>query len=341
MSSEKKGRMKSSGGKSVRIFSMSVGSYPRIGDTEEEQKFRRAWASREKGEITEEAFKEIEREFIKLAIVEQEKSGLDILTDGAIGWYDQISHFAKNIKGVKIGGLLRFFDTNTYFRQPIIDEQISDDDLEIKRVLLDDFLFATSITKKVVKPFLTGPITLARLSKGDFTKAVKIYTKLVENEVRTLSENGASMIQIDEPALKSSDIGGKDFDALPYFELIYQAKKPETKIMYHFYFRDFSKDYKNFQKIPADILGFDMTYGKLEDVILKNGTKKELFIGIVDGRNTYIEKPNELIGRIKKVLKNYPFENLYVGPSCGLEYLPRKFAFLKLKNLVNTLKKLK
>lgn len=317
---------------------MSVGSYPRIGDTEEQQKFRRAWASREKGEITEEAFKEVEREFVKLAIQEQEKSGLDILTDGAIGWYDQISHFAKNVQGVKINGLLRFFDTNTYFRQPIIDGQTPDDP-EVKNVLLQDFLFAKSITKKVMKPVLTGPITLARLSKGDFNKAVKIYTKLIENEVRTLSENGATIIQIDEPALNSSDI--EKFGALSYLERIYQAKKPETKIMYHFYFRDFSKDYKSFQKIPADILGFDMTYGKIEDVISKNGTKKELFLGIVDGRNTYIEKFQEVVGRIKKILKVYPFETLYVGPSCGLEYLPRKFAFLKLKNMVNIIKKLK
>lgn len=320
-------------GKKVNILTMSVGSYPRIGDTEELQGFRRAWAKMEKGEISQEEFEQIKKKFVELAIREQEKAGIDIITDGAIDWYDQISHFAKAVEGVRINGLLRFFDTNTYFRQPVIDENTPQNP-SIKPVLINDFLFAKSLTKKILKPFLTGPITLARLSKGDFMKAVEIYTKLVENEVKTLSENGAKIIQIDEPALTGSDIDGK-FSAIPYFQRIYEAKNPETKIMYFFYFRDFSKDYRKFQKIPADILGFDMTYSRIEDTISKFGTKKELFLGVVDGRNTYIEKPKDVIPRIKKVLKNYPFENLYVGPSCGLEYLPRKFAFMKLKNLVN------
>lgn len=339
---QKKSTRKSGGAKKskVRVIFMSVGSYPRIGDTENEQRFRRAWAKRERNEITEEEFKQIEREFTKLAIEEQEKAGIDIITDGAIGWYDQISHFARNVQGVKINGLLRFFDTNTYFRQPIVDEQTPDNP-EVKPVLQDEFSYAKSVAKKVVKPFLTGPITLARLTKGDFKKAVEIYTKLIENEVRILSENGAQIIQIDEPALTKDDIGGKEFDALPYLERIYDAKKPETKLMYYFYFRDFSKDYKAFQKIPADILGFDMTYSRIEDVISRDGTKKELFLGIVDGRNTYIEKPKDVLQRLNKVLRNYPFENIYVGPSSGLEYLPRKFAFLKLKNLTNMLKHLK
>ncbi|MFZ8802465.1 MAG: hypothetical protein ACO2PO_05665, partial [Candidatus Calescibacterium sp.] len=88
--------------KRVELITASAGSYPRIGDTEELQKLRRAWAKRETGEISEEEFRNVQKEFIELAIREQEKAGLDIVTDGLITWYDQISHFAKNIQGVKI-----------------------------------------------------------------------------------------------------------------------------------------------------------------------------------------------------------------------------------------------
>jgi len=328
-----KNKIKAQKGKNrIDIITASAGSYPRIGDTEELQKLRRAWAKRETGEISEEEFSNIQKEFIRLAIKEQEKAGLDILTDGLITWYDQISHFAKNVQGVKINGLLRFFDTNTYFRQPVIDENTPDNP-EISPVVLDDFRFAKTLTKKIVKPVITGPITLAKLTKGDFTKALNIYTKLIENEVKVLSEEGAQFIQIDEPALE-----GKDVDnVLPYLERIYNAKKPETKIIYFFYFRDLSKDVKKFWNIPADILGFDMTYSNLEDVLTK--IKKPLMLGIVDGRNTNIEKPKDILPRIKKVLKDYPFEFIIISPSCGLEYLPRKFAFLKLKNMVQIVKR--
>ena len=332
---KKKEKKSSKAKKKVDVITTSTGSYPRIGDTEELQRLRRAWAKREKGEITDEEFEKIVKEFTELAIREQEKAGLDIITDGMVGWYDQISHFARQIEGVKINGLLRFFDTNTYFRQPVING--TPDDPKIKPVLIEDFRFAKSVARKVVKPVLTGPVTLAKLSKGEYKKALSIYTKLVENEVRTLSEEGAQYIQIDEPALEKKDVK----DALPYFERIYKAKGENTKLIYFFYFRDFSKDYREIQKIPADILGFDMTYSPLEDVIAKYGTKKPLLLGIADGRTTYIEKPKDIIPRIKKVLREYPFDFIMVGPSCGLEYLPRKFAFTKLKNLVKIVRELK
>ncbi|GBD03189.1 5-methyltetrahydropteroyltriglutamate--homocysteine methyltransferase [bacterium HR19] len=321
----------------IKFFSAISGSYPRIGDTEELQKLRRAWAKREVGEISDEEYREVEKEFIKLAIEEQEKAGLDIIGDGMISWYDQISHFAKNIEGVKINGLLRFFDTNTYFRQPIIDDSTPNSP-QIKPCTLDDFRFAKTIAKKTVKPVLTGPVTLSKLSKGNFEKAIEIYTKLIENEVKLLSQEGAEYIQIDEPALKSEDLA----KALPYLERIYNAKaNPSTKIIYFFYFRDFSEDFESFQKIPADILGFDMTYSKLENIIARTRIQKPLMLGIVDGRNTYIEKPKDVILRIKKVLKNYPFDFMILSPSCGLEYLPRDFAFKKLQNLVKITEMLK
>jgi 5-methyltetrahydropteroyltriglutamate--homocysteine methyltransferase len=314
----------------IKFLTAISGSYPRIGDTEELQKLRRAWAKREVGEISEEEYREVEKEFIKLAIEEQEKAGLDIVGDGMISWYDQISHFAKNIEGVKINGLLRFFDTNTYFRQPVIDDSTPNSP-QIKPCTLDDFRFAKTIAKRPVKPILTGPVTLSKLSKGDLEKALEIYTKLIENEVKLLSQEGAEYIQIDEPALQSKDLD----KVLPYLERIYNAKSnPSTKIIYFFYFRDFSEDFEDLQKIPADILGFDMTYSKLEDKIGKTKIQKPLMLGIVDGRNTYIEKPKDVIPRIKKVLKNYPFDFMILSPSCGLEYLPRDFAFRKLQNLV-------
>jgi len=319
----------------IKIITTSTGSYPRIGDTPELQKLRRAWAKKEQGEISDKEYEDVVKEFTELAIREQEKAGVEIITDGMVSWYDQISHFARKVEGVKINGLLRFFDTNTYFRQPIIDG--TPDDPEIKPVLIDEFRFAKSVAKRTLKPVITGPVTLAKLSKGDYKKALSIYTKLVENEVRMLSQEGAEYIQIDEPALERKDLE----EAMQYLERIYKAKGENTKIIYFFYFRDFSKDYKDFQKIPTDILGFDMTYSKLEDVIEKYGTKKPLLLGIVDGRTTYIEKPKDVIPRIKKVLKNYPFDFIMVGPSCGLEYLPRKFAFMKLKNLVKIIREMK
>jgi methionine synthase II (cobalamin-independent) len=52
------------------------------------------------------------------------RAGLDIVTDGQVRWYDPFSHLARHCEGIQINGLLRYFDTNFYFRQPVVSGRI-------------------------------------------------------------------------------------------------------------------------------------------------------------------------------------------------------------------------
>ena len=94
----------------------STGSYPRIGDGPELQILRRATASLDRGERNMADLLDAEHEMTRLAIADQLKAGLEVITDGQIRWYDPISHIASKLANVKIAGLQRYFDTNFYFR---------------------------------------------------------------------------------------------------------------------------------------------------------------------------------------------------------------------------------
>ena len=98
----------------------STGSYPRIGDGPELQILRRATASLDRGERNMADLLDAEHEMTRLAIADQLKAGLEVITDGQIRWYDPISHIASKLANVKIAGLQRYFDTNFYFRQPVL-----------------------------------------------------------------------------------------------------------------------------------------------------------------------------------------------------------------------------
>src|SRR5690348_4701236 len=135
-------------------------SYPRIGDTAEEQLLRRTIAQAEKGEKTDVGLRAAEDTMTELALREQIDAGLDVVTDGLIRWYDPISHLAGKLAGVRIAGLLRFFDTNFYFRQPAVHARIE----RTGPLVVNEFLFAQRKSSRPVKPVLTGPYTLARLS---------------------------------------------------------------------------------------------------------------------------------------------------------------------------------
>ncbi|MDI6643365.1 MAG: hypothetical protein QMD95_04895, partial [Candidatus Hodarchaeaceae archaeon] len=185
----------------MELLTASTGSYPRIGDRPEQQRHRLAYAQRERGEISSEEFERVQDEVTREVIEEQARAGLDIITDGQVRWYDPISHFARRLEGCEINGLLRFFDTNFYFRQPVVKSKLMAREPVLKR----EFEFAKGVSPKPVKPVVTGPYTLAKLSinrRGDdFQSILDDFTEVIAREIRGLAAAGAELIQIDEPAI--------------------------------------------------------------------------------------------------------------------------------------------
>src|SRR3970040_885905 len=112
----------------TRSFSMArttvVGSYPRIGDTADEQRLRRAITRFEEGKISESELREVERSVAAEVIREQIGAGIALPTDGQVTWYDSQSHFTRRLEGFEVNGLLRYFDTNTHYRQPVVTGRI-------------------------------------------------------------------------------------------------------------------------------------------------------------------------------------------------------------------------
>src|SRR5574342_1244522 len=104
----------------MQIVLTNAGSYPRIGETPELQQLRRTIAAWERKEAGPDALRAAEDALVRAALDDQLEAGLDLVTDGQIRWYDPISHLAGKLAGVEINGLLRLFDTNFYFRQPIV-----------------------------------------------------------------------------------------------------------------------------------------------------------------------------------------------------------------------------
>lgn len=120
-------------------------------------------------------------------------------------------------------------------------------------------------------------------------------------------------------------------------------EKNSAKLALCTYFGDAAPLYGKFLRLPIDVLGFDFTYSpNLPNVIAHLGCNKELGLGLIDGRNTKLEKENEVLEVLKSILPTIGSERVYLNPSCGLgEYLPRRVAFEKLKNMVAIAKEAK
>ena len=316
----------------MELILTTAGSYPRIGDAPPLQRHRRAYAQRERGEISVEAFREVEDEVTAEAIREQIEAGIELVTDGQIRWYDPYSHLARGLEGIEINGLLRLFDTNFYFRQPVVRGPLR----RRGPILLGEYEFARSVSSRPLKPVLTGPYTLARGSilRGGYRSVHALavaYAEVLAEEVRDLVRAGATPIQVDEPAILRHPA---DLNILEEALAALSEARGTARLALHTSFGDVAPLYRDLHALPVDVLGLDFTYSpKLATLIAEVGAEKALALGVVDGRNTKLETPERVFPILDMVLPALKGSQAYLTPSCGLEFLPHDRARQKLETL--------
>lgn len=316
----------------MQLILSTAGSYPRIGDGPDLQRHRRAYAQRERGDISAEEFRKVEDEVVAGVIREQIEAGIEVVTDGLIRWYDPYSHFARGLEGVEINGLLRLFDTNCYFRQPVVKGRLR----RRGPILLPEYEFARSVSSRPVKPVLTGPYTLARGSivEAGYRSVHELalaYAEVLAAEVGELSRAGAQLIQLDEPAIVRHP---EDLNVLEAALAVVGRERGAARLLLHTSFGDVAPLYRDLQALPVDVLGLDFTYSpKLPALIADLGSAKPLALGLIDARNTKLETRESVFPVLDAILPALKTGPTYLMPSCGLEFLPRERARLKLETL--------
>ncbi|MGB2768844.1 MAG: methylcobamide--CoM methyltransferase [Candidatus Zixiibacteriota bacterium] len=313
-----------------------VGSYPKITEDKSAVNLRQARNRFDQKKISAEELEKAYQYTIRRVIREQEEAGVDLITDGQIRWDDPVTPFARNIDGMEIGGLLRFFDNNVYYRRPVIKSKLSFKDYSV----VNEFKFACVNSQTEIKPVIVGAFTFARLSKDEFyhdeEKLVFDLSQILYKEAEKLSQEGAKIIQIDEPSLCLHP----DKLKLVRESLDIITKGIEAKFALYLYFGSIQKLVPGLFDLPVDLLGVDVVSRKENlDLLLESWREKDIGLGCVDGRNTKMESESELLALFEKVTKKIPEDRIFISPSCGLEFLPHAEAQKKLENMVEAVKK--
>jgi methionine synthase II (cobalamin-independent) len=193
---------------------------------------------------------------------------------------------------------------------------------------------------------LTGPYTLAKFSLSGRTdnggagtpatleaRAVA-YGEILAPEIEALSQCGAEMIQIDEPAILRNPGEWAIFERAlqPLLQARDKAKKTNRRLelALYVYFEDCAPLYEKLLELPVDILGVDLVSSpKLGERIVSIGSPKPLALGLVDGRNKELEQTADLARQVQRMFPRIQGGRAYLGPSCGLEYLTSETALAK------------
>ena len=304
-----------------------TGAYPKISD--ENQELRRALHRHDRGELDADGLSRVLDESTRWAIGELDWAGLDVINDGQVRWDDLLAPFARAWNGCDRGPLERFYDNNTYFRQPVITGPITTEG----NTLVRDFEFARGVARGQLKAAVCGPLTFATLAEDHHYKSLEERTLAVADaiakEISGLGAAGATLVDIEEPAL----VAHPEHFALARaaIERLAAAGVP-LALQTYFFPADPLLD--ALAAFPVAQVGVDVRSRDTHALERLNKLRQTVVLGIVDARNTRVETESELVGLIEAALKQIPADYLWLAPTTGLEYLPHDVAVKKLKALV-------
>ncbi len=321
-----------------KLPTTTIGSFPQTKDVKANRSAFR------KGEISKEQYVEFNKKKIEECVRWQEEIGLDVLVHGEYERNDMVEYF-----GEALGGFL-FTEkawVQSYGTRCVKPPVIWGDVYRKKPITVEWSVYAQSLTDKIMKGMLTGPVTILNWSfpREDITikESISQIALAIRDEVLDLEANGIKIIQIDEAALREklplrkSDWNTEYLDfAIPAFRLTASGVKPETQIHTHMCYSEFTDIIPAIDDMDADVITFEASRSDLQilDSLRENNFETEVGPGVYDIHSPRVPSVEEITRAIKIMLTKIDKDKLWVNPDCGLKTRGVPETEASLKNMV-------
>lgn len=315
----------------------TIGSFPQTKDIRQK---RFAW---KKGELSNHQYRAHIEESIKKWIHIQEDLGLDVLVHGEFERNDMVEFFGEKLEGFTFSqnGWVQSYGSRCV-KPPIIYGNVE----FIQPMTLSETVYAQTLTKKPVKGMLTGPVTILNWSFArDDIPNEEIAFQIAEallTEVKLLEQNGITMIQVDEPALREGLPLKKEKQndylswAVEAFRATTSDVEDSTQIHTHMCYSDFEAIIDSIIAMDADVISIETSRSHAELITSFESTvyDKGIGLGVYDIHSPRIPSIEEMTSIIDRALKVLPASLFWVNPDCGLKTRSEEETIVALKNMV-------
>lgn len=301
----------------------TIGSFPQTKDVKSQR------AQLRKGEISEQEYVDFVKGKIKECVKWQEDIELDVLVHGEYERNDMVEYF-----GEALGGFL-FTEkawVQSYGTRCVKPPVIWGDVYRKKPITVDWSVYAQSLTDKIMKGMLTGPVTILNWSfpREDISikESISQIALAIRDEVLDLEAHGIKMIQIDEAALREklplrkSDWYTEYLDfAIPAFRLTHSGVKAETQIHTHMCYSEFADIIPAIDDMDADVITFEASRSDLQilDSLRENNFETEVGPGVYDIHSPRVPSVAEIVKAVNVMLTKIGRDKLWINPDCGLK----------------------
>src|SRR5271167_4375452 len=275
-----------------------------------------------------------------LAIRDQERAGIDIVSDGEIRRESYSNHFATALEGVDSDNPAMIMSRSGL---PTPVPRVVGAIRRGRPVELRDMEFLRLNTDRAAKITLPGPFTMSQQAKNEFYKddeeLAMAFAEAVNAEALDLQKAGADVIQLDEPWVRNNPelarryavkainraLKGITVPTVVHLCFGYAAVVPgDTKPTGYSFLAELADT-------TAEQISIEAAQPKLDLGVLAELSAKKIMLGVIDLGNPEIETASAIAERIRHGLKYVSADRLIPAPDCGMKYMPRHIAFGKLK----------
>jgi 5-methyltetrahydropteroyltriglutamate--homocysteine methyltransferase len=277
-----------------------------------------------------------------LAIRDQERAGIDVITDGEMRRESYSNRFATALDGMDSDHPAQI-PSRTPGRFQTVPRVVG----KIRRrkpVQVRDVAFLRANTERPIRITIPGPFTMTQqLFDEHYKDEAAIATDCavaLNEEIKELFAAGADVVQLDEPFLQAYPDKARAFGVAAINRAL-EGINGTTAVHLCFGYGALVKSKPSgysflpeLEATTADQVSIETAQSKLDCSLLTRLPSKQIVLGVLDLQDTAVETPATVAERIRRALPHVAAERLIVAPDCGLKYLSRDVAFGKMQAMV-------
>jgi 5-methyltetrahydropteroyltriglutamate--homocysteine methyltransferase len=277
-----------------------------------------------------EAFRRDRDEYLDL----QRKAGLDLLSDGLLRWRDLFRPLVDSSEGLEAQVLVRWFDNNSFFRAPAVRGTPT---LRDPAPWLEENGFPEPRVATLPSPYLFS--RAAQSDKDPDVLMLDLARDVLAPAAGRLVAGGAALVHLEEPWLPYFGIEDSSWEAVEQALGPIREATEDAVLVLHLYYGDAAPYVERVRRLSVDAVGIDFTVTAPED--LPAPLETGLVAGVLDGRRSVVETPDEVAGFVRTVVDRLQPSTLHLSSGSDLELLGEQVARKKVEALGETASRLR
>ena len=279
----------------ITIPTMLVGSYPQpdwlvdkgrlLASGPPRVRMRDVWR------IAPERLEEAQDDATDTAILDQERAGIDIISDGEVRRESYFNRFANALEGIDLDEPATVLSRSG---NPTLVPRVVGEIRRPRPVQARDVEYLRARTDAKIKVTIPGAFTMVKLAKdefyGDQERLIMAYAAVLNDEIRDLKNAGADLVQIDEPYLQVHPAEAEQFGVAAIDRALEGIAGPTAVHLcfgYAYVVKDKPSGYSflpQLEQCSADAISIEAAQPGLDPAVLAELPTKQIIYGVVEIR---------------------------------------------------------